>query len=646
VTDFQARVIVASNRAASGGYADTTGPVLVDGLRQLGATVTEPVVVPDGDPVERALREAVAARVDVVVTTGGTGVSPTDRTPEATARVVDYQIPGIAEAVRAYGVGKVPTAALSRGIAGVAGRTLVVNLAGSRGAVADGLAVLGPILTHAVDQLHGGDHPRPADAATADPSAPDPSAAAGDRSALATPPGGAEQTTVLPATGPRATGPAAAGPGAAGGHSHGAAAPAAGAHAQVMGPGAAGAHGHDAGGGSIGWAAARIAAHAAGAAAPPEPVRLALADATGATLAEPVRARTPLPAFTTASVDGYAVRGTGPWRVSGRVLAGQVAVALADGTAVEIATGAMVPPGADQIIRVEDSTRDADGLVSGQPRRPTPEWRVPGEEAVKGEELLPAGTPVTPGAVGVAAQCGYDDLLVRRPPRATVLVFGDELLTEGLPGRGLVRDSLGPQLPGWLARIGALPTVSAPPAPVGDTLDAHVEAIATAAGAAELVCTTGGTMHGPVDHLHPALAQLGAEYVVDTVAVRPGFPMVLAKLPGGRFVAGLPGNPQSAVIGLLTLVWPLVAGLTGRSVPRLSRVRLGAEIAGRGDDTHLALARLEPDGLAYPLPHNGSAMLRGLAWADGFVLVPPGGTGRVGEPAEFLPFPLSAGERP
>ncbi|WP_420829857.1 molybdopterin molybdotransferase MoeA [Actinocatenispora thailandica] len=400
------------------------------------------------------------------------------------------------------------------------------------------------------------------------------------------------------------------------------------------------------GGGAIGWVAARSAAHAAGATAPPEPVRLALADVTGATLAEPVRARTPLPAFTTASVDGYAVRGTGPWRVSGRVLAGQVAVPLAAGTAVEIATGAMVPPGADQIIRVEDATRGADGLVDGAPRKPTPEWRVPGEEAVKGEELLPTGTAVTPGVVGVAAQCGYDDLLVRRPPRAAVLVFGDELLTEGPPGRGLVRDSLGPQLPGWLARIGALPTVSAPSEPVGDTLDAHVEAIATAAGAAELVCTTGGTMRGPVDHLHPALARLGAEYVVDTVAVRPGFPMVLAKLPGGRFVAGLPGNPQSAVIGLLTLVWPLVAGLTGRAVPSLRRVRLGAEVAGRGDDTHLALARIEPDGLAYPLPHNGSAMLRGLAWADGFVLVPPGGTGRVGEPAEFLPFPLNAGERP
>jgi molybdenum cofactor synthesis domain-containing protein len=152
-------VVVASNRAAAGVYEDTTGPLLVEFLAGLGFETGPPAVVPDGEPVADAIRAAVAAGARVVLTTGGTGLTPTDRTPEATRSLLDREVPGLAESIRAHGVAKgIPTAALSRGLAGIAGQCLVVNLPGSRGGVKDGLAVLEPVLVHAVEQVVGSDH--------------------------------------------------------------------------------------------------------------------------------------------------------------------------------------------------------------------------------------------------------------------------------------------------------------------------------------------------------------------------------------------------------------------------------------------------------------------------------------------------------
>lgn len=157
----RARVIVASTRAATGVYDDRTGPVIAEWLHSRGWAEPLVQVVPDGDEVTASLQDAVASGVDLVVTTGGTGVNPSDRTPEATLPLLDRELPGVMEAIRRRGTESTPLAVLSRGHAGIAGgTTFVVNLPGSTGGVKDGLAVLDEILEHVIDQLHGGDHER------------------------------------------------------------------------------------------------------------------------------------------------------------------------------------------------------------------------------------------------------------------------------------------------------------------------------------------------------------------------------------------------------------------------------------------------------------------------------------------------------
>jgi molybdenum cofactor synthesis domain-containing protein len=154
-----ALVITVSTRASAGIYEDKSGPVIVTALTELDFEVDGPLIVPDGDEVGQALRDGVTQGYAVIITTGGTGLNPHDHTPEQTRQVLDVEIPQLAAAVARYGADHgVPTAVLSRGLAGVAGRTVIVNLPGSSGGARDGMAVLGPVLPHAVSQVRGGDH--------------------------------------------------------------------------------------------------------------------------------------------------------------------------------------------------------------------------------------------------------------------------------------------------------------------------------------------------------------------------------------------------------------------------------------------------------------------------------------------------------
>ena len=341
---------------------------------------------------------------------------------------------------------------------------------------------------------------------------------------------------------------------------------------------------------------------------------IALEKSLNRVLAVDARSLIDLPTYETSAMDGYVVSGQGPWQIIGEVKAGQpFKDKLISGQALGIATGAVIPDGAFGVIRWEDAKVEGEILHGSTSARK--DFRASGEEAKSGEILINRGTTLNPAMVGLLAAAGHDQIEVFVKPRVALLLLGDEIQLSGLPKNGLVRDSLGPQLPGWLERLGC--EVSKIEY-VSDQLELTIAAIDQASKEFDLVVTTGGTADGPRDFLHKAIVALNGELIVDKVAVRPGHPQLLATV-NGKPLIGLPGNPQSAVVALMTLGQPLLDTYFGRAFRELPLISSDDQFQAQPGFTRLVLGTLHHGKFSMG-QYLGSAMLRSLAHAEGFAV--------------------------
>ncbi|MEV4705276.1 molybdopterin molybdotransferase MoeA [Actinoplanes sp. NPDC049316] len=370
---------------------------------------------------------------------------------------------------------------------------------------------------------------------------------------------------------------------------------------------------------------------AARAAAPLPPEIVPLAGAPGRVLAAPVAARADLPGTDTAAMDGYAVAGPGPWTVTARLLAGGAPWPghLGPGQAVEIMTGATVPAGAVAVVPYEHTTAAADGTVTG-PLGPRAHIRRAGEDARAGDPMLPAGRLVTPAVAGLLAQAGADVVEVRARPRVRLLVTGDEVIAAGVPAPGQVRDVFGPMAPALITAAGGVlhdrRLLCDDPGPLTDAL---------LAPDAEVVAVSGSSSAGRADHLRAVLDKIGGRPLVDQVACRPGHPQLLAALPGGRWLVGLPGNPFAGLVAGVTLLQPLLRGLTGLPPARPWRLPVHGDVRPAPGITRLVPVTLDGDR-AVVVPGSRPASLSGAGLSDALAVLEDGWT--TGATADVLPW--------
>ena len=339
--------------------------------------------------------------------------------------------------------------------------------------------------------------------------------------------------------------------------------------------------------------------------------------------AEDLVALTDLPHVDSSSMDGWAVSGVGPWTITR-------ADHLKPDHAGPITTGAALPAGAQAIVRTEHGTLSGTRLESTSAS--AQDIRRAGEECTRGDLLCRQGITLHPALIGLLASTGHDAINVVTQPTVQIIITGDELLTSGLPTHKFVRDSLGPQLPLWLARMGAqvLPVLY-----ITDHPDQISRAISTTK--ANIVVTTGGTAASTKDHFKAAIELAQGQVLINGVAVRPGHPMKLAVSQEQKYpIIGLPGNPLAAVVALITLAQPIISKMLSQQLPVGVSIPTSQSLKGGNSDSRLVPGSIENRGFV-PALFNGSAMLRGLSASTGFAIV----TAPVdaGSTIEFLPLP-------
>ena len=359
-------------------------------------------------------------------------------------------------------------------------------------------------------------------------------------------------------------------------------------------------------------------------------ISLPISQGLNRVLAQDLVSQISLPPAHTAMMDGYAVFGPGPWNVIGELHAGSYLPYLESGCALKVSTGAHLPPHCSFVIPQEFASLFDGSVASKNSFHAGQHIRIPGDEAEADEVIATAGTLLTPAVMGLATSSQIDEISVYEKALVSIIVTGSELVSTGSPALGQIRDSLTVQVSTWVEYLGAnvSSSINCP-----DDLAQLKSLISESTG--EIIVVTGGSAHGERDYLRTALTQLNATYVIDEILMRPGHPSLLAKLPSGQLVAGLPGNPLAALVSFLTIVAPALRGLSGQTNFRMAKAPLRLDFPC--DRTRVVPVMLTA-GKAQLTEFRGSAMLRGLSQADGLAVITPG-ENLAGTLVRILPLP-------